>query len=83
MDYRYLNAITVKSKYPVLVFDQLMDELAHAWKFSKLDLKVGYHQIRLLPGEEHKTDFQTHIGHFEFRVMVFRLTCAPNTFWES
>lgn len=64
--YHYLNAVTIKSKDHVLVFDQLMDELVGAKWFSKLDLKAGYHQIRLLPGEEHKTTFQTHLGHFEF-----------------
>ena len=70
----------MKSKYPVPVFYQLMDELAQAKWFSKLDLKAGYHQIRLVPGEEPKTVFQTHMGHFEFRVMAFGLTGAPNTF---
>lgn len=83
VDYRYLNALTVKSKYPVPVFDQLMDELSHACWFSKLDLKAGYHQILLKAGEEYKTAFQTHIGHFEFRVMAFGLTGAPNTFLEA
>lgn len=67
----------VKSKYPVPVLDQLMDELVSTKWFSKLDLKVGYHQIWLLPGEEPKTAFQTHVGHFEFRVMAFGLTGAP------
>jgi hypothetical protein len=60
------TAITVKGKYPVLVFDQLIDELTQAKWFSKLDLKAGYHQIRLRPGEEPKTAFQTHLGQFEF-----------------
>jgi hypothetical protein len=83
VDYRYLNAMTAKSKYPVPIFDQLMDELVTTKWFSKLDLRTGYHQIRLLPGEEPKTTFQTHMGHFEFRVMAFGLTGAPNTFLDA
>jgi hypothetical protein len=83
VDYRYLNAIIVKGKYPVPVFDQLMDKLTHAKWFSKLDLKADYHQIRLRPGEEAKTAFQTHLGQFEFRVKAFGLTGAPNTFLEA
>ena len=62
VDFRQLNAITAKSKFPVPVFDQLMDELTHATWFSNLDLRAGFHQILLHPGEEHKTAFQNAPG---------------------
>lgn len=83
MDYRHLNAITVKGKYPVPIIDELLDELANASLFTSLDLRAGFHQIRMKPGDEFKTDFQTHFGHFEFRVMVFGLTGAPGTFQDA
>jgi hypothetical protein len=57
VDFRHLNALTVKSKFPITVFDQLMDELGKASWFSKLDLRLGFHQILLKPGEEFKTAF--------------------------
>nr|XP_020161515.1 uncharacterized protein LOC109746825 [Aegilops tauschii subsp. strangulata] len=79
-DFRHLNAITLKSKYRVPIIDELLDELAGACWFTKMDLKAGFHQIRLAPGEEYKTAFQTHHGHFEFLVVAMGLTGAPATF---
>jgi hypothetical protein len=66
VDYRHLNAITIKGKYPVPIIGEFLDELANAIWFSCLDLRPGFHQIRIKPGEEYKTTFQTHCGHYEF-----------------
>jgi len=80
VDYRYLNALTVRGQFPIPVFEQLMDELCGASWLSILDLWAGYHQIKLKTGEEYKTAFQTHHGHFEFKVMAFGLCGGPATF---
>lgn len=80
VDYWLLNSLTLKTKFPIPVVDELLDELSQAKWFTCLDLRAGFNQIRLAPGEEHKTAFQTHWGQFEFTVMSFRLTGAPNTF---
>lgn len=80
VDYRGLNAVTVKNRHPLPLITETLDRLCGAKVFTKLDLKDAYHRIRIKQGDEWKTAFRTRYGHFEYLVMPFGLANAPATF---
>ena len=82
MDYHKLNQMTVKNKYSLPRIDDLFDQLGASRYFSKIDLRFGYHQLKIREQDIPKTGFRTRYGHFEFLVMPFGLTNAPTTFMD-
>jgi len=82
VDYQALNRITIPNRYPLLLMQELQDRVLGAQWFTKMDLKYGFHLIRMSKGNEWNSAFQTQYGLFEFQVILFELTNAPSTFQD-
>ncbi|GKG19772.1 hypothetical protein Tco_0376871, partial [Tanacetum coccineum] len=79
IDYRELNKLTVKNRYPFLRIDDLFDQLQGYRVYSKINMRSGYHQLRVREEDVPKTAFRTRYGHYEFQVMSFGLTNTPES----
>ena len=82
VDYRQLNKLTIKNKYPLPRIDDLLDQLRGVAVFSKIDLRFGYHQILVKPKDVQKTTFRSRYDHYEYVVMLFGVTNAPAIFMD-
>ena len=82
INYRQLNRVTIKNRYPLLMMDDLFDQLRGVRVYSKIDLRTGYHQLRVREADIPKTTFRMRYGHFEFIMMPFGLMNAPSTFMD-
>jgi hypothetical protein len=82
VDYRTLNDVTVKNKYPLPRIEELFDQMRGARVFSKIYLRSGYHQMKIRPSNIPKTNFSTQYGLYEFTIMLFGLTNAPAYFMD-
>ena len=82
IDFRQLNKVTIKNRYPLPRIDHLFDQLRGARVYSKIDLRTGYHLLRVREIDIPKTSFRTRYGHFEFTVIPFRLTNTPAAFMD-
>jgi len=79
VNYRKLNDITIKNRFPMSIIEEILDEHAGAKVFTKLDMRLGYHKVKMLPADEHKTTFKIHQGHYQFKVMPFWFDkCSKN-----